>query len=85
MVTFAHKISDVNGLHARNAMSLVLEVRKLNSRIYVSCKGRKADAGQIMNLMGLAARCGDELIFTVEGRQETDEAQILEKQVGKIL
>ena len=52
MVTFNHMIADANGLHARNAMHLVKGARALGCQVYVDCKDRRADACQVMELMG---------------------------------
>lgn len=86
MVTFTHKIADANGLHARNAMGLVQGARALaHHQIHVGCKGRRVDACQVMGLMGLTARCGDELVFSIEGPQEEEGAKALQALAEEIL
>ncbi len=85
MVTFTHKIADRNGLHARNALRLVQGARTLEHQIYVVCKGRRADVCQVIGLMGLMARCGDELVFSIEGPQEKERVKELQELVEEVL
>ncbi len=67
MVTFIHKISDPNGLHAINAARLARFCRDCPARVRVACRDTAADARQMMGLMKLRAKQGDVLEFRVEG------------------
>jgi len=85
MVTFTHKISDPNGLHAISAAGLARFCMGHGCRIHVACKGSAADARQLMALMKLRAKCGDVLEFRVEGASEEETAEELKKLAGGLL
>ena len=77
MVEFTHVITDIEGLHARPVTVICAEALKWGSAITVSCNGRSASAADLMGLMGLSARRGDELAFHVEGSDEQEAAAAL--------
>lgn len=70
MVLFTHVIEDVEGLHTRPVVKIVTELQCWLSTVTVSCGASGASAADLMGLMGLDARQGDELIVTVEGPDE---------------
>jgi phosphotransferase system HPr (HPr) family protein len=85
MVTFIHKISDPNGLHAINAARLARFCRDCPARVRVACRDTAADARQMMGLMKLRAKQGDVLEFRVEGTDEEDAAEKLKVLAGELL
>jgi len=85
MITFTHKISDKNGLHAQNALCLMRTAMDYDCRISVSCRQKTADARQVLALMGLAARCGEELTFCLEGTQERQAAEHMKALAKELL
>ncbi len=85
MVTFIHKISDPNGLHAINAARLARFCRDCPARVRVACRDTAADARQMMGLMKLRAKQGDVLEFRVEGTDEEDAADKLKVLAGELL
>ncbi len=85
MIHFLHKISDPNGLHARNAARLSNFVRSCGCAVRVSYKKGAADASQVMELMKLYAKYGDELEFRVEGELEEETTQRLKAFLAEIL
>ena len=85
MVTFIHKISDPNGLHAINAARLARFCRDCPARVRVACRDTAADARQMMGLMKLRAKQGDVLEFRVEGTDEEDAAEKLKALAGELL
>lgn len=85
MVTFIHKISDPNGLHAINAARLARFCRDCPTRVRVACRDTAADARQMMGLMKLRAKQGDVLEFRVEGTDEEDAAEKLKVLAGELL
>ena len=85
MVTFIHKISDPNGLHAINAARLARFCRDCPARVRVACRDTAADARQMMGLMKLRAKQGDVLEFRVEGTDEEDAAEKLTVLAGELL
>ncbi|MDL2301189.1 HPr family phosphocarrier protein [Lachnospiraceae bacterium OttesenSCG-928-D06] len=70
MKTFNYCIKDEVGLHARPAGLLVKAVGTCASTITLSCNGKSADAKRLLAIMGLGAKCGDEVTVTVEGADE---------------
>ena len=70
MQTFIYVIQDELGVHARPAGLLVKEATKFTSDIKVTKGDKTADAKRLFGMLGLAAKKGDELIFTIEGEDE---------------
>ncbi len=85
MVAFSHKISDPNGLHARNAAYLAKFGTTCECKVHATCKGSTTDAKHLMGLMKLRAKCGDILDFRVEGKSEAKTAEELKRLAGKLL
>ncbi len=50
MVAFSHKISDPNGLHARNAAYLAKFGTTCECKVHATCKGSTTDAKHLMGL-----------------------------------
>lgn len=65
-------VKDPLGIHARPAGILVKEAGKYTASIKVECGEKNADAKKIFSIMGLAAKCGDTLKFTLEGPDENE-------------
>ena len=66
-MTFSYMITDENGMHARPAGMLVKFAKETPDRITVKNKDKSADATRLFALMGLGAKKGDTLEFTVTG------------------
>ena len=77
MQEFVHVIADPAGLHARPVTQIVATAMAWQSAVSVSCRGRNAAGTDLMGLMGLDARCGDELSVKVEGPDEEEAAKAL--------
>ncbi len=58
------------GLHARAAAKLVKLAQKFESEILVERLGREVDAKSIMGVMMLAATCGTQVNFSIDGPDE---------------
>lgn len=85
MITFVHKVADANGLHARNAIRLAHAAMACDCQVYVTCRGKMADARQVFDLMGLIARQGDELVFRLDGAGEEEGARSLQQVAEEVL
>ena len=83
MKVFHYIIKDELGIHARPAGLLVKEAGKYQSYIKIKKAEKEADAKRIFNVMGLACKCGDEIVITVEGTDEVEAATALENFIGK--
>lgn len=77
MITFEHVIEDVEGLHARPVALIASEARKWQSSTTVVYGIKRADAADLMGLMGLDARQGDKLTVVVEGPDEEAAAEAM--------
>ena len=73
MRSFVYVITDRVGIHARPAGMLVKEAQKYRSEILVS-KGEK----NLMQIMSLGAKCGDEISVTVSGEDEEEACAAME-------
>ena len=70
MKSFTYVITDRVGIHARPAGILVKEAQKYGADISVRSGEKQADAKQLMQLMSLGAKCGDEICVTASGTDE---------------
>lgn len=61
---------DAEGLHARPVALVASAVHPWESSVTVTCRGASTSARDLMGLMGLCARRGDELAVRVEGPDE---------------
>ena len=78
MKTFEYTLKAENGLHARPAGLLVTHAKNSPCRILIRCKGKEADAKRLISVMGLGAKQGDVLSFTLEGVQEEESLKQLQ-------
>ena len=76
MKEFSYVITDSEGIHARPAGLLVKEAAKFQSDIKLK-KGEK-EAERIFGVMGLAVKCGEEIVMTAEGADEAEAIAAIE-------
>lgn len=84
MVKFSHVIQDPCGLHARPVTLICACVRGYESSVRISCGAASASATDLMELMGLMARKGDELEVKVEGADEDTCAAALRETLASL-
>ena len=71
MLEFKAVINDELGIHARPAGQLAKEAKALGDTVVKVTKGEKTvAASQLMKLMGLGVKKGDEVTVSVEGGDE---------------
>lgn len=71
MKQFTYVIQDPVGIHARPAGLLAKAAKELSDTTVTLTKGDKtAKASQLMKLMGLGVKQGDEVIVAVDGGDE---------------
>lgn len=58
------------GLHVRASSKLVDLATKYISHMTIECKGKKANAKRILEVMTLGAKEGDYLALAIEGKDE---------------
>lgn len=61
-----------SGLHARPSLAVVKMVRGSQSKVEVSSPRQSVDAGEILQLLGLGATQGTELVFSAVGPDADD-------------
>ncbi len=67
MASFTHVIKDEQGIHARPAGLLVKGLQGFSSQIFIQKGEKKADGKKLFAVMALAAKKGDEIVFSAEG------------------
>lgn len=79
MTTKSYKISNRLGLHARPAALFVQEAAKFKSKVTVVKDGVEVNGKSVMGLMLLAAESGSTMTIKVEGPDEAQVHEALEK------
>ena len=77
MVSFTHVIVGSEGLHARPVAQICSQASKVESAVTVRLGLATASATDLMGLMCLDARKGDELEIMVEGPHEQTDAEVM--------
>ena len=62
MMNFNYIIKDEMGIHARPAGLLVKLVKSQDSKVTITKGEKTVDASKIFAVMGLAVKCGEEMI-----------------------
>ncbi|MDO4314048.1 MAG: HPr family phosphocarrier protein [Eubacteriales bacterium] len=70
MKSFKCIVQDFKGLDAKTAMQLARKAQEYSSVIIVICAEKKANVRNVMELVGLKAEAGEELIFAIDGEDE---------------
>ncbi len=78
MTSFSYILKDEQGIHARPAGLLIKELQAFSSQLTIQKGEKKADAKKLFAVMALAAKKGDELIFTAEG-DDAEQACVVAK------
>ena len=85
MISYKYVVSDKQGLHATNAMSLCRAASGYESSIYLKSGTKAADCKNVLSLMSLGARQGESLELQVEGPDEGQAAGFLQGLLRTIL
>jgi phosphocarrier protein len=73
MQQLIYVIRDSLGIHARPAGMLAKLAKSFeNTVITIECGNRSAKATQLIKLMGLGAKQGDEITVTIDGPNESE-------------
>ena len=78
MKEFSYVITDSEGIHARPAGLLVKEAAKFQSDIKLKKGRKKSRCKKIFGVMGLAVKCGEEIVMTAEGADEAEAIAAIE-------
>lgn len=79
MKVFSYTVTDPLGMHARPAGLFVKEAAHYNSKIEIVKGDKKADGKRIFGVMGLAVKCGEEVAVTIDGTDEDEALETLER------
>ncbi len=85
MISYKYVVSDKQGLHATNAMSLSRAAAEYESRITLTGTKGTADCKNVLALMSLGAGQGESLELTVEGPDEGQASGFLKGLMRTIL
>ncbi len=79
METFSYEIKDEVGIHARPAGMLAKEAKKYSSTITLTANGKQAEATKLMAIMALGVKKGHVVNVTIEGDDEKDACQDMQR------
>lgn len=80
MTQFTYTIRDELGIHARPAGQLAKLAKSFDPTVVSITKdGNTVKASQLMKLMGLGIKKGNEITITVEGEREEEAAAAMKK------
>ena len=85
MKSFECKVQSFQGLHAQSAMRLTREAQKYSRVIIAVYEERRANVKNVMELMGLKAGKGAEIVFAAEGEDEEQAAEGLRELCQRFL
>lgn len=77
MVTVSYVVQTEQGLHARPVALIGAEARHWQSELTLTCRGRRASALDLIELMMLDARKGDTVELTATGSDEQAAARAI--------
>ena len=72
MKEYKYVIKDKEGIHARPAGLLVKEAAGFPCTVTIGKDGKDVDAKRIFGVMGLGAKCGEEITVKTEGEKEDE-------------
>lgn len=78
MKEFTYVITDKDGIHARPAGALVKEAATFPCSVTIAKGDKEVDAKRIFGVMGLGAKCGEEITVRTDGEKEDEAIAALE-------
>ncbi|MCR4605278.1 MAG: HPr family phosphocarrier protein [Eubacterium sp.] len=79
MKEFSYVITDEQGIHARPAGLFVKEAAACECDVKIAKGGKEVDAKRILGVMGLGAKCGEEITIKCDGADEDEAIDKLSK------
>lgn len=79
MQKFEFIVKDEEGIHARTSCLLVAVASEYISKVTIEKCGKTANGKSLLGVMALEAKCGDKVIFMVEGEDEDSAAKGMEE------
>ncbi|PNV63979.1 HPr family phosphocarrier protein [Clostridium sp. chh4-2] len=77
------QITDPCGLHARPASALTMTARKFQSELRGDSNKHSADLKNIIEILGLGAEFGDDVLIRAEGPDEAEAIEALKEAFEK--
>jgi len=72
MISKDYIVIDPHGMHARPATALLRLARQYKSDFSLKKDGRLIQMKSMLNILSVAAKCGDTITILVEGEDEAD-------------
>lgn len=72
MQELKYVITDKEGIHARPAGAFVKEAAAFPCSVTIAKGEKEVDAKRIFGVMGLGAKCGEEIIIRTDGDKEEE-------------
>lgn len=85
MKEFKYVVKDALGIHARPAGLLIKKAGEFPCAVTISKGDKEVDAKRILGVMGLGAKCGEEIVIRADGDKEEDAILALAKFVEENL
>lgn len=79
MKEFKYVIKDAEGIHARPAGQFVKEAASFSCKVTIGKGEKEVDAKRIFGVMGLGAKCGEEITVKTDGEGEEEAIAALSK------
>lgn len=79
MKEYKYIIKDKEGIHARPAGLFVKEAAVFPCTVTIRKGEKEVDAKRIFGVMGLSAKCGEEIIIKTEGEKEEEAIEALSR------
>lgn len=78
MISKDYTIIDPHGMHARPATILLKLARQYKSHISIRKDEKEVQMKSMLNILGLAVKCGDKLSVIIDGEDESEAAVALD-------
>ncbi len=85
MLRKALVLKDLEGIHARNSAKVAMACRDGRTLVTLEYKGETADGGNILEIMSLGAKYGEEIVVTAEGEREQEIVEEIERALNGAL
>ena len=67
---FVYTVQNEMGLHLGPAQIIAQEAQKFNSTMTISAKNKSADMKKVFGIVGLGAKCGEQIFVEIQGEDE---------------
>lgn len=79
MIVKEYLIGSPLGMHARPATNLIKLVRQYKSAIHLQKNDQKIPVKSMINILSLAIKTGDTILFFIDGEDENEMAQAIDQ------